>query len=142
MDPEYTDAYINRGNAYADQGDFAAAMADLNKAIGLNPEDAEVYTNRGVVYHKTGDFAAAIADYDTAIILDPEYVGACANRGEAWLHLKEWKKAKADLITAKDKGIDIIASFRKKYKSVEDFEAKHEVTLPRDIAALLNGNGI
>ena len=27
--------------------------------------------------------------------------------GEVWLHLQEWEKAKADLITAKEMGLDI-----------------------------------
>ena len=59
------------------------------------------------------------------------------NRGEAWLHLQEWEKAKSDLITAKDLGVDIIAAFHNDYANVEDFEQKTGIQLPEDIAALL-----
>lgn len=56
------------------------------------------------------------------------------------MHLREWEKAKADLRTAKDMGIDIVAAFHNDYESVADFEAKHGVEVPEDIAALLRGD--
>ena len=137
LNPEDGRAYNNRGIVYRNTGDFAAAIADFNKAIELNLEDARTYCNRGDTYAEKGDFAAAIEDYNKAIALTPEYVRIYSNRGEAWLHLKEWEKTKADLTTAKDMGVDIIASFQNDYKSVEDFEAKNKVKIPEDIAALL-----
>ena len=137
LNSEDAAVYSNRGVAYHYTGDFGAAIADFNKAIDLNPEDAAVYSNRGVAYHYTGDFGAAIEDFNKAIDLNPEDAVVYNNRGETWLHLKEWQKAKADLTTAKDMGYDIIASYQNDYKSVEDFEAKNEVKIPEDIAALL-----
>ena len=137
LSPEDASAYNNRGVAYRNIGDFEAAIADYSKAIDLSPENARFYSNRGNAYDDTGDFEAAIADFNKAIDLDPKDDRAYCNRGEAWLHLKEWQKAKADLTTAKDMGFDIIESFQNDYKSVEDFEAKHGVQVPEDIAALL-----
>ena len=137
LDPEDARVYSNRGNAYRNTGDFDAAIEDYNKAIDLNPEDARFYSNRGVAYAEKGEFDAAIADFNKAIDLDPEDAGIYSNRGEAWLHLREWQKAKADLTTAKNMGVDIIASFQNDYESVEDFEAKNEMKMPKDIAALL-----
>ena len=135
--PEYVDVYNNRGIAHAATDDFAAAFADYNKAIALAPEDAKAYHNRGAAYRATGDFAAAIKDYTKTIALAPEYAKAYNNRGKAWLHLKDWEKTRADLTTAKDKGVDIIASFQNDYESVEAFEEKNGVKMPADIAALL-----
>ncbi len=63
--------------------------------------------------------------------------GGYIYRGEAWLHLQEWEKAKSDLITTKDMGMDIIASFNNEYASIEDFEQKTGIQLPEDIAAML-----
>ena len=135
---EDANTHYNRGIAYGTKGELDKAIQDYSKAITLNPEDAWAYNNRGVVYHNIGDFAAAIEDYSKAIELDPHSNTYC-NRGEAWLHLKEWQKAKADLTTAKDMGCDIIASFQNEYESVENFEARNEVEVPEDIAALLQG---
>ena len=53
------------------------------------------------------------------------------------MHLKDWEKAKSDLMIAKEKGIDIIAAFRNEYESVADFEQRNNVKLPEDIAAML-----
>ena len=57
--------------------------------------------------------------------------------GEAWLHLKEWAKARADLITARNMGLDIVAAFRNDYKNVEAYQRANRVQLPEDIAAML-----
>ena len=51
--------------------------------------------------------------------------------------IEEWEKAKTDLITAKNKGADIVAAFRNDYKDVAAFERKHQVKLPQDIVALV-----
>ena len=44
------------------------------------------------------NFDKAIEDYSKAIELNPNLGLAYYNRGEAWLHLKEWDKARSDLI--------------------------------------------
>ena len=142
LNPEDANSYSNRGVAYNDIGDFGAAIEDFNTAIALNPENALFYGGRGVAYGNIGDFGAAIEDFNKTIALNPEDANSYSNRGVAWLHLKEWQKAKADLTTAKDMGVDIVAFFQNDYESVEPFEAKNGVTLPKDIAALLSGNKV
>ena len=137
LDPKDASAYNNRGNAYRNTSDFEAAIADFNKAIDLDPKDAGVYNSRGAAYADKSDFEAAIEDFNKSIDLDPKEADTYCNRGETWLHLKEWQKAEADLTTAKDMGYDIIESFQNDYESVEDFEAKNEVKVPKDIAELL-----
>ena len=73
----------------------------------------------------------AIEDYNKAIELNPDYANSYYNRAEALLHLQEWEKAKADLSTAKAKGMDIVAAFRNDYRDVAAFEQKHQVKLPK-----------
>ena len=137
LNPEDVRFYKGRGLAYRGAGDFEAAIEDFNKAIDLDPEDALFYSFRGDVYDEIGDFEAAIEDFNKAIDLDPKDARVYRSRGVAWLHLKEWQKAKADLTTAKDMGWNIVARFQKNYESVEEFEAKLGVQVPKDIAALL-----
>ena len=136
LEPENANGYIQCGFTYLRKGYFEKTIEDYSKAIELGSKKAGVYKNRGFAYHKIGDFAAAIEDYSKSIELVPLSETYC-NRGETRLHLKEWQKAKADLTTAKDMGCDIIASFHKDYESVEDFEKRNEVKMPKDIAALL-----
>ena len=80
---------------------------------------------------------AAIMHYTKAIELKPDFAEAYNNRGETLLHLQEWEKAKSDLITAQDLGVDIIAAFHNDYASIGDFEQKTGIQLPEDIVALL-----
>ncbi len=69
--------------------------------------------------------------------LKPDYVQVYYTRARAWLYQKAWKKAKDDLTTAKDKGLDIPILFHKGYNSIADFEERNDVKLPKDIAAML-----
>ena len=137
LQPDYIDAYNNRGLTYAEKGEIENAINDYTKAIQHNPNFALAYNNRGAVYFKKGEIENAINDYNTAIQHDPRDPIAYYNRGEARLHLREWEKAKADLIAAKDKGMDIVAAFRNDYKNVTAFEQKHQVKLPEDVVVLV-----
>ena len=105
-------------------------------SLTFNPKIVEAYIRRGTAYSYIGKHTKAIKDYTAALKLKPNYVNAYYKRGVVWLHLKEWERAEADLMTAKNKGADIVALFHNDYKSVEDFEAKNEVKVPEDLAAL------
>ena len=80
---------------------------------------------------------SAVKDFNIAIQLKPDNSEAYNYRGIGLLHLQEWEKAKTDLSTAQNMGVDIIDFFRILYSNVEDFERKHNVKLPEDIASLL-----
>ena len=86
---------------------------------------------------RKGEFNNAIKDFNTVIQLKSDSAEPYNNRGEAWLHLQEWEKAKTDLITAKNMGVDIITAFHNDYANIADFEQKTGIQLPEDIAALL-----
>lgn len=55
----------------------------------------------------------------------------------AWLHLGEWDRAREDLKTANNIGMDIIAAFQHFYEGTYAFEDKHGLQLPADIATML-----
>ena len=79
----------------------------------------------------------ASLDYTVVIGLNPDSPWGYYKRSEAKLGLAQWDDAKSDLMNAKEKGIDVIASFRSDYQSVEYFEQKNGVKLPEDIVAML-----
>ena len=146
LNPNYAEAYNNRGVAYHLKEEYESAIADYTKAIQLNPDYAIAYNNRGRAYGVKGEVDSsassklavirAIKDYNPAIGLNPELAPAYYNRGVAWLRLREWERAKSDLTIVRDKGIDIITAFCDDYASVEDFEGRNGVQLPKDIAAM------
>ncbi len=55
INPQYADAYYNRGNAKRDLKDYQGAIADYSKAIQNDPQFADAYANRGLVKSKLGD---------------------------------------------------------------------------------------
>ncbi len=137
LKPDFAMAFNNRGIIYALRGNDDKAIEDYTTAITLDQNHANAYFNRGISYGDKGDYGKAIQDYGRAVGLKSNYASAYCNRGKARLHLREWEKAKTDLATAKNMGMDIIASFHNDYESVEDFEQKNDVQLPEDIKAML-----
>lgn len=62
LNPNYANAYINRGLAYYYQGNSQQAIANYNKAIELAPSNANAYNNRALAYTRLGNQQAAQAD--------------------------------------------------------------------------------
>jgi lipoprotein NlpI len=93
-------AYMRRGIAYDNQGEFDQAIADYKEALGLNPQKAQAYYNRGNTYWHKGDYVHAIADFNDAIKLDPKSAPAYRSRGLAALYSSNADKALADLTQA------------------------------------------
>jgi len=89
-------AYIDRGNAYSEKGDYDRVITDYNRAIELRPDDAFAYNNRGNAYSAKGDEDRAIADYNRAIELKPDYAFAYNNRGRAYSAKGDKDRAIAD----------------------------------------------
>ena len=135
--PAYAEAYTNRGNAYRAKGNHGRAIQDYDKAIARNPDLAEAYSNRGIAYGAKGDHGRAIQDYDKVIALKPDSVKAYYLRGVTWLFLREWEKARSDLVTARNRGVDIAKLFSSTFGSVSNFERALNVQLPDDIAEML-----
>jgi tetratricopeptide (TPR) repeat protein len=59
-------AYLNRGLAYNQLGQYDKAIADCTKAIELEPDLADAYYNRAIAHRKNGDRVKADADHVSA----------------------------------------------------------------------------
>ena len=160
---DFAEAYGNRGVAYLNKDDSDHAIEDFTKAIELNLSDVNPYNYRGRLYFNKGEYSLAIKDCTKAIELNPgdvayykqieadptieyddpvidlkwAYGRSHLYRGMARLHLGEWGGAKSNLIIAKKLGENIVAMFRYNYESISDFNQKHGVQLPDDLAELL-----
>ena len=93
----YSDAYNNRGIAYAGIGDYARAISDLNQAILLNPKFTEAYYNRGRTYDEKGDLDRAISDFNQTILLNPKFTDAYSCRGLAYFDKGDIDRAISNL---------------------------------------------
>jgi tetratricopeptide (TPR) repeat protein len=76
-------AYRNRGNARADAGANAQAVADFDQAIRLRPDDASGYAGRARARLALRDAAGAIDDYSEALRMTPGTAALLVGRGHA-----------------------------------------------------------
>ncbi|MCR4317625.1 MAG: tetratricopeptide repeat protein [Planctomycetes bacterium] len=90
----------NRGLIRKDQGDFAGAMEDFNRAIGLDPNLAAAYSNRASVKIDLGDLQGALDDYDRAIELNPRQFEFYVSRGSLLTNMGDYENAIKDLNVA------------------------------------------
>ena len=71
--PQYAEAFNNRGGAHHTAGSFELARSDYLRAIEINPVLAPAYLNLGRLLDSTGDYGAAADVYRRALAagLDP-----------------------------------------------------------------------
>ena len=104
--------YLERGDAFSEARDYAAAIAAYSSAIQLKPDFAEAYNNRGFAYYLNGNPKMAIADFTRAIELRPNYPKAYNSRGVVYMsNGYESSKAIADF----DRAIALKPDFRYAY---------------------------
>jgi len=93
LNPNYANAYNNRGLARVQLGDKQQAISDYNQALQTDPKLALAYYNRGSARADLGDPQGAIGDYDQALQIDPNLALAYNNRGLAHAQLGDKQKA-------------------------------------------------
>jgi protein O-mannosyl-transferase len=68
MNPNYVDAYLNRGSLYVDQlSEYDLGIADFNKVLEINPNNIDAGTNKGIAYYRKGDYEEALNSYNQVI---------------------------------------------------------------------------
>ena len=97
LDPTDSDAYIARGEAHIELGQYGKAIADFDKVIKLNPKSACAYNLRGRAYVGKRKYKKAITNFDKAIMFKPEYPEAYGLRGYTHKALWQTEQAIADL---------------------------------------------
>ena len=82
LNPNFLDAYINRGLVKNELGDFEGSIQDYDKAIQLDSKCALAYNNRGYTKYKQKNYNGALEDYNKAILLNPKFQMALDNKAQ------------------------------------------------------------
>ncbi|MBJ7533431.1 tetratricopeptide repeat protein [Rhodomicrobium vannielii ATCC 17100] len=90
------DAYLNRGEALADKGDFDAAIADETLALKIKPNFAEAHNLRAWIYFKAGKSREGLPDAERAVTLAPLDAHALDTRAHIYEALGRKEEALAD----------------------------------------------
>jgi tetratricopeptide (TPR) repeat protein len=85
LNPNFVEAFNNRGSAYYEKGNLDGALRDYEEGIRLRPNDGVLLNNRATVRERKGELAAAIDDYTKSINLRPEFAEAFTGRGSVRL---------------------------------------------------------
>ena len=96
-------AFVRRGQAYGQIGDFGRAIDSFSHVLEHNPEHVASWGNRGISYLMLGDYTRAIRDFSCVIRLDPQSSQAYAERGVAYYKVGEYGQALDDFF------LDLIA---------------------------------
>ncbi len=102
--PHKAETYYSRGLLYDDQGNFALAILDYNRAIAIDPNFVYAYNNRGIIYASQGNFLQALLNFTWAIEINPNYADAYYNRGNTYYRLRQYGKAWGDVHKAEELG--------------------------------------
>ena len=98
--PEASVAYINRGNAWQEKGDYNRAIADYSMAVKAEPNAADAYLNRGLAYYKLESTTLALQDFNQAILLGANDAEAYNSRGLLRASIGQLDMALSDFVQA------------------------------------------
>jgi tetratricopeptide (TPR) repeat protein len=126
IDPQYADAYLNKGNPLSALGRKEEAIKCYDKAIEINSEYAEAYLNKGNTLLDLGRYEEAICCYDKAIEINPQYAEAYLNKGIALSARSRF----AEAIVSFEKSIEINPQYADAYlnkgNALSDIDRKEE----------------
>jgi Tfp pilus assembly protein PilF len=87
IDPNYADAWNNKGVALKNLGKHNEAIECYDKAIKIDPNYALAWNNKGLALYNLGKYNESIECYDKAIKIDPNYALARNNKDLALKHV-------------------------------------------------------
>ena len=94
--PDHATLRHRLGRFYAQDGQYAEALAEYGKTIDLEPGDATAYADRARANIALGHLEQAVQDAEQAVKLDPQLAWAYAARALVYARQGEHDKAKAD----------------------------------------------
>ncbi|MCB0728550.1 MAG: tetratricopeptide repeat protein [Ignavibacteriae bacterium] len=96
LNPNYKQAYFNRGLACKALNQHKRAINDFIKAIEIDKEYTYAYYNLGNCYSNINEHENAVKYYSKALEIDPGYVDAYYQRALSYFDLKNFEEAIKD----------------------------------------------
>jgi tetratricopeptide (TPR) repeat protein len=107
INPNYVDAWNNKGIALEYSGKHKEAIEYYDKALQLDPKYVDAWNNKGLALYNSGKHKEAIEYYDKALQLDPGFPIAWNNKGLALYKLGKYDEA----IESYDQAIKIMPDY-------------------------------
>ncbi|MCB2194365.1 MAG: tetratricopeptide repeat protein [Bacteroidetes bacterium] len=91
--PEYTEAYVARADAYEKAGKKAEAASDYKRATAFEDKDESIYYNAGRLYYELEEYKEAIPMLAKVTALDKKHINAYKYKMESHIALEQYDKA-------------------------------------------------
>ena len=117
LKPEYTNAFIARGNIYLNKGNGTEAIKNFQRAIDSNPTDPEPLVLKAKVYQLITNYTEAALLLNEAIRVDPSYSPAYNELAELNATLKNYSKA-AEYYSKYIEASEITTEKQKRFASI------------------------
>ncbi|MFO7827137.1 MAG: tetratricopeptide repeat protein [Bacteroidales bacterium] len=91
--PEYTDAYLARADAYEKSGQKAEAASDYKRATAFEDKDKTIYYNAGRLYYDLEQYEDAIPMLSKVTSMDKKHMDAYRLKMESYIALEQYDKA-------------------------------------------------
>ena len=75
-DPQFTQAYYNRGFCFYLLDDFNNAVPDLDKVLAIDPYNEKAHFLKGSILEYYGDLQGALSHFEEAVKLNPDFEDA------------------------------------------------------------------
>ncbi len=98
--PQVSQLYLHLGQLYAQQKNYAEAVAVLTELVQREPDNPIAYAMRGRFHVLAGSMQHGLADYTIAIEKNPTDAESRAARAMIYLELEAWEFAEAELTAA------------------------------------------
>lgn len=105
-DPEFYSAYLQLADLIIENGQYQAAIENLDIAASLAPNDTTPYYGRAMAYEALEDYDAAIKNIDRVITLTPENSTAYLIRAGLYIQAGKYSEALADVMKVDELSLD------------------------------------
>ena len=113
-DDDRVSSYLDKGERYADAGDWAAALQAYQQATAISPNHPEAHIYVGDAYLSLGKYKEAFASYNEAIRVAPSNADAHYSLGMAYVTMSMYGGAFRPLL----KAISLDASYDEAYYGI------------------------
>ena len=91
--PEYTEAYVARADAYEKAGKKEEAAADYKRATAFDEKDESIYYNAGRLYYELKQYEEAIPMLVKVTTLDKKHLNAYKYKMNSYIALEKYDQA-------------------------------------------------
>jgi len=92
-DKDKIEKSLERGNAFALQGDYDGALSEYKKALALDPKNALAHNNLGIIYKRKGLYISAVEEFKAALEGLPNYFKAYNNLANVYFDREYYDEA-------------------------------------------------